>query len=239
MPGFTGLRVVNRYGALALILMAVAGGFGAAWIASRRRVGTALVSAAVLGFLWQVWPARFLIDIPLPSPDLAAAPDYLQPSPDLPEIYVAVQTLPSDAVLLELPFGDYWYNLRYMFFSATHGRRIVNGYSGFFPPGYLARQRVLKQPLLDPERAASALSGATHVILHRRAWKDDTGTRIASWLESLGGRVVGGSSDALIFEMARAERHAARWAETEKGPPTLLHQRPFAGQGPAWRSTRD
>ena len=210
VPGFTGLRVVNRYGALALVLLAVGGGLGAAWIASRRRIGTALVSAAVLVFLWQVWPARFLIDIPLPSPDLAEAPDYLRPSPDLPEIYAAVQTLPSDAVLLELPFGDYWYDLRYMFFSATHGRRIVNGYSGFFPPSYLARQRVLKQPLLDPERAGPALSGATHVIVHRRAWKDDTGTKIAVWLESLGGRVVGGSSDALIFEMANTERLATR-----------------------------
>jgi hypothetical protein len=210
VPGFTGLRVVNRYGALALILLAVAGGFGAACLAARRRAGPGLVSAAVVVFLWQVWPARFQIDVPLPSPDLAAAPDYLRPSPDLPEIYAAVQRLPSDAVLLELPFGDYWYDLRYMFFSATHARRIVNGYSGFFPPSYLARQRVLKQPLLDPERAAPALAGATHVIVHRRAWTDDTGTKIAGWLESLGGRIVGGSSDALIFEMVTTERLATR-----------------------------
>jgi hypothetical protein len=206
VPGFTGLRVVNRYGALALVLVAVAAGFGASWIASRRRAGPLLVGAATALFIWQVWPARFLMDVPLPSPDLAAPPAYLTPTPDLPVIYREVEALPSDAVLLELPFGDYWYDLRYMFFSATHGRRLVNGYSGFFPPSYLARQNVLARPLLDPDRAAAALAGATHVIVHRAAWPDETGTRIAVWLESLGGRVVAGAGDALIVEMATSER---------------------------------
>jgi hypothetical protein len=210
VPGFTGLRVVNRYGALVLVLLAVGAGFGAAWIASRRRVGAPIVWAAVLLFAWQIWPARFPIDVPLPSPELAPAPDYLRPSAELPEIYGAVQRLPSDAVLLELPFGDYWYDLRYMFFSALHGRRIANGYSGFFPPSYLARQRVLRQLLLDPEAAAAALAGVTHVTVHRRAWTDDTGTKIAGWLESLGGHVVAGSSDALLFEMGGTERNVAR-----------------------------
>lgn len=210
VPGFTGLRVVNRYGALVLVLLAVGAGFGAAWIASRRPVGSVIVAAATVMFLWQVWPARSSINVPLPSPELAAVPEYLDPSPHLPAIYREVQALPSDAVLLELPFGDYWYDLRYMFFSATHGRRLVNGYSGFFPPSYLARQRVLTKPLLDPERAAPALAGASHVIVHRRAWTDDTGTRIATWLESLGGRVVAGSGDALIFEMESTERLAVR-----------------------------
>lgn len=214
VPGFTGLRVVSRYGALVLVLMAVGAGLGAAWIATRRPLGPVIVAMATVVFLWQAWPTRFPINVPLPSPGLAAAPDYLEPSPHLPDLYRAVAALPSDAVLLELPFGDHWYDLRYMFFSATHGRRLVNGYSGFFPPSYLARQRVLHTPLLDPERAAPALAGATHVIVHRRAWTDDTGTRIAAWLESLGGRVVAGSGDALIFEMESAERHASRRVES-------------------------
>jgi hypothetical protein len=208
VPGFTGLRVVNRYGALVLIVLPVLAGFGAATVVRWRRIGPAIVGVALAIFLWQVWPPRFVIDAPLPSADLEPTPSYLTPAPVLPGIYREVESLPSDAVLLELPFGDYWYDLRYMFFSTMHGRRLMNGYSGVFPPSYLARQRVLAKPLLDPEGSARALTGATHIIVHRGAWRDDTGTKIASWLESIGAHVVSGSGDALLYQVATTERLA-------------------------------
>ena len=98
-------------------------------------------------------------------------------APELPAIYRAVDALRPGAILVELPFGDPWYDVRYMFFSTTHRRRLLNGYSGIFPPSFRARQRVLSRPLLDPGASAQAIGGATHVVVHRPAWKDDTGAR--------------------------------------------------------------
>ncbi len=144
------------------------------------------------------------------NPLIQPPPAYLEPSPKAPPIYRAVESLPSDAVLVEFPFGIKTYELRYMFFSTIHGRRLMNGHGERLPPSYLARERVLTNPLLDPEQSVRALGGATHVIVHGRAWSDDTGVRIARWLESIGGQAVPTSGDALLYQMVAPERFASR-----------------------------
>lgn len=214
VPGFGALRAPSRFAMLFFFFLALLAGLGASRIAaSAPRFARPIVALALIAYLWQVRPLALPIDQALPSPNLAEPPSYLTPSPTLPTIYREVQGLSSDAVLLELPFGDPWYELRYMFFAATHGRRLVNGYSGVFPPSYLARQRVLAKPLLDPERAALALTGATHVIVHRGAWPDASGTAIAQWLEALGARLLTGAGDALLYEIQTSERLTDRLSE--------------------------
>jgi hypothetical protein len=211
VPGYDGLRVPARFGMLFFMFLSLLAGLGASHVAAvRPRLGPLVVVAALAMYLWQMKPAALPVDTVLTSPELQPAPGYLTPSPDLPSIYRHVQQLPSDAVLLELPFGDPWYELRYMFFAATHRHRLVNGYSGIFPPSYLARQRVLSRPLLDPEAATRALTGATHVIVHRAAWRDDTGSKVSGWLERIGARVLAGSGDALLYEIDTTERLARK-----------------------------
>ncbi len=211
VPGYDGLRVPARFAAVFFFFLALLAGVGTARLATwAPRAAVALTIGAMSVYLWQVRPRAFALDQPLPSPGLAAAPAYLKPSPELPSIYRDVRALPSDAVLLELPFGDPWYELRYMYFAAIHGRRLMNGYSGVFPASYLARQRVLAKPLLDPERAAQALAGATHVIVHRGGWPDATGTAVAARLEALGAQLVGSAGDALLYQMQSLERLARR-----------------------------
>ena len=209
VPGYRGLRVPARFAMLFFFFLALLAGLGAARLARwRPRLAGVVLTLLLAVYLWQVRPQTFPIDQPLSSPDLAPSPAYLIPSPVLPSIYREVAALGADAVLVELPFGDPWYELRYMFFAATHGRRVVNGYSGVFPPSYIARQRVLARPLLDPAAAAQALAGATHVVVHRSAWRDDAGTRIARWLEALGAQLVAGSGEALLYQIQTTERLA-------------------------------
>ena len=52
-----------------------------------------------------------------------------------------------------------------------HGKRIVNGYSGYFPDGYRARAARLAGLWSDRDAAWRAVtsSGATHVLVHRDA----------------------------------------------------------------------
>ncbi len=209
VPGYNALRAPSRFAMLFFFFLALLAGLGANGIASwAPRLARPIVALVLIAYLWHVRPLALPLDQALPSPGLAAPPAYLRPVPTLPTIYREVQALSSDAVLLELPFGDPWYELRYMFFAAIHGRRLVNGYSAIFPLSYLARQRALAKPLVDPERAAQAITGATHVIVHRGAWPDGSGTAIASWLEALGARLITGAGDALLYEIRSDERLA-------------------------------
>jgi hypothetical protein len=121
-----------------------------------------------------------------------------------------VMSLRPGAILAEFPFGDSWYDLRYMYFSATHRRRLLNGYSGIFPPSFLARQRVLARPLLDPDAAAQALGGATHIVVHRHAWADNTGVLVGAWLEAFGARAIGEGDGAILYELPLREGIAER-----------------------------
>jgi hypothetical protein len=202
VPGFKGLRVVHRYGALLLLFLPVLAGIGSASIARVSRVGPALILLATTAFFWQVRPARIPLSLPLPSPGLKAAPQYLEPSVQQPDVYRAVASLDRNAVLAEFPFGDLWYDIRYMFFAATHQRRLMNGYSGLLPPSYLARQKVLARPLDDPAAARSSLIGATHVIVHRSIWPDDTGEELIRWLESMGARRMAEADGAVLLAVA-------------------------------------
>jgi hypothetical protein len=186
---------------------AVQAGFGIV-ILMRWRFGPAIVSVVLVLGLAVVWPTTFPLNRSRPSEGLAAAPAYLEPSPRLPAIYEQVERLSSDAVLIELPFGDPWYDLRYMFFAAVHQRRLANGYGDVLPASFHARRRVLRQPLLDREASTHALIGATHVLVHRRAWQDETGTAITTWIEAIGGHAVATADDAVLYEIATGERLA-------------------------------
>lgn len=210
VPGFSGLRVVSRYGAIVLVLLAVLAGIGASVVRRVPRLGRSLVVAASALFLWQIWPATIPLNGVLPSKTLRTPPPaYLTPSTRLPSIYLAVQGLDPAAIVAELPFGDPWYDLRYMFFSATHQRRLMNGYSGFFPPSYVARQRVLADPLARPAAAIDALAGATHVIVHELAWQEaDTGLKMVAWLESAGAEIVATGNGAALLALSPVRRNA-------------------------------
>jgi hypothetical protein len=209
VPGFNGLRVASRYGAVMLVFLPVLAAMGAASLMQvASRLGRAIVVAVGVAFLWQVWPSTFQVNGVLPSTGLQLPPAYLTPAPELPPIYAAVARLDGAAVVAEFPFGDSWYELRYMFFAATHGRRLMNGYSGVFPASYIGRQRRLADPLASPGAARDALNGATHVVVHERAWADDTGQRIVAWLESLGAVVVAEEDGVRLLAMESLRRDA-------------------------------
>jgi hypothetical protein len=66
---------------------------------------------------------------------------YLPYGRDFPPVYHWLAGQPEEFVLLELPMPaapkEFWREAGYVYFSAFHWKKLVNGYSGFFPPGYL------------------------------------------------------------------------------------------------------
>jgi hypothetical protein len=207
VPGFNGVRAVARMATMFFFFLAMLAGFGVAAIQHRstRAAAQAMAIVACAIFLWQTAPAPLPLDRewPFVSQGLAPVPDYLRPTPSVPSVYRFVATLDPNAVLVEFPFGDNAYDLRYMYFSAAHRRRMLGGYSGVFPDSWVRRRSVLEHPLAHVDAAWTALDGATHAIVHARAWPDATGARIGDWLRAHGAREAGVFDEAHVFELRR------------------------------------
>src|SRR5262249_60675 len=77
--------------------------------------------------------------------------------------------------IVELPLGEPAFDIRYMFYSTGHWRRLVNGYSGGAPESYGFLTEALNDALARPDRAWDALSssGAAHLIVHEGFFLDD------------------------------------------------------------------
>ena len=121
VPMMSFLRAPARVGVMALLGVAVLGGYGAAWLARRRRGSLLVAGLLVLTAveLKAVWP---LVEVP-----------------PVPAVYHHLATLPRGGVVeLHFPYrrNDEHQHARYMFWSMWHWQPLVNGYSDYIPPDF-------------------------------------------------------------------------------------------------------
>jgi hypothetical protein len=186
VPGFDGLRVPARFAMIVVLMLAVLGGYGAAAISRWRWATPALVVLTTALF------AESLVR-PFPINGMGTLRDYAPPEARVyrparaPAVYHRLAQ-ESDVVVAELPLGQPDYDIRAMFYSLVHHGRVLNGYSGFFPPHYGLLALTLSDVPGHATTAWSALreSGASHLIVHEGAWLDDRGPRTTAALKQLG-----------------------------------------------------
>ena len=183
VPGFEGLRVPARYAMIAGVFLSVVAGFGAAALLRRVRAGAAIAAAMAIAFLIE---AAF---VPLPrnltwGDGAIAPPPRVEPAADAPPVYHQLATMPAGTVVAELPFGDPAWELRYVYYSTVHWKRLVNGYSGAFPHGYKVRVALLQRVAENPDEAWRALgeAGTTHVVVHEAAFAPGEADVAKRWL---------------------------------------------------------
>lgn len=198
VPGFDALRVPARFAMIVMLGLAWASAAG--YVAIARRTGT------------RVFPllcALALADaasMPIPLNGRATSDAFLSPPVTIPvtapPLQRAIADLPADAILVEMPFGDVSWEIRYVYLSTFHWRRLVNGYSGHFPPHYLLLRSVLSRLPDDEEPRAwplLAASGATHVIVHGEALGPERTARLRAWLERHGVRLLRQVDEGYIY----------------------------------------
>jgi hypothetical protein len=80
---------------------------------------------------------------------------------------------------------------------------VVNGYSGFTPPGYQDRALAIMSALFDPDGASRAIdaSGATHVLVHESVFPNGMGEQFSQWLTSRGARDIGADRGDRLFQL--------------------------------------
>jgi hypothetical protein len=106
-------------------------------------------------------------------------------------------------VIIEFPFGETAYDLRYVYYSTAHWRRLVNGYSGGFPSWYDKLARELHWPLDDQDRAFQLLAahGVTHVVVHEGVYLNGVGPHVSEWLRSHAATEVAAFGDSKVFAL--------------------------------------
>ena len=165
VPALGAIRCYSRAGQMALVGMAVLAGYGAARI----------VGAGVMG-LWGrggvgAWGHTALAVALVAAINLEAlrAPLWYRDFPGIPAIYDVLRDQPH-AVVVEMPFygrGAFFGNAGYMINATRHRHPIVNGYSGFAPPGFEATAQTMRAFPGDSALELMDTLGVTHVVVHR------------------------------------------------------------------------
>jgi hypothetical protein len=175
LPGFVWLhdhvqavgaiRCYSRAGQMALIGMAVLAGYGAAR-AIGDRGGKGAQSQG--NRPWGRWALAVALVAAI-NLEALRAPLWYRDFPGIPAIYDILRDQPQ-AVIVELPFYDrfaFFKNAPYMINATRHRHPIVNGYSGFAPPGFGATAQTMRAFPGDAALELMRKLGVTHVVVHR------------------------------------------------------------------------
>ena len=205
VPGFDGLRVPARYAMIVTLGLAALGSVGLAAIDRRRRRYASVAAGALIVFE--------AIAIPIPLNQYSA--DYTQPGlaplprvvatggAAAPAVYGFIAQLPPSAVVIELPLGEPAFDVRYMWYSTLHWKRLVNGYSGGAPLHYEFLREALKDLATRPDRAWQAIadSTATHAVVHEGAYADERGRLFGDFFLAHGASAVAVFGTDRVFQL--------------------------------------
>jgi hypothetical protein len=159
IPLFAWLRAPSRFGLIVVFALSVLGGVAvSSWLSRRTRPTAAFAAIAVAAC------AELLV--PLNMPEV----------PPTERVYATLRTLPPGPVI-ELPFfyleDMFPRHTFYMLQSTTHWNPLVNGYSDYIPPDFVANVTTLAPfpsrdslKLLEPNKVRYA-------IFHRYWYNDE------------------------------------------------------------------
>lgn len=155
VPALGAIRCYSRAGQMALVGMGVLAGYGTARLLALPRTAR---SAAIAG----------AVIVAAVNAEAWRAPFWYREFGGIPPIYDRLRD-ERRAVVIELPFADrrsFFANAPYMINATRHRHPIVNGYSGFAPPGFDETAQVMRAfPDLQSIEAMHKL-GVTHVVVH-------------------------------------------------------------------------
>ena len=148
LPGFNTLRVPARFWMAVTVCLAIVGAIVFARLTEnigRLRLSAAgLVAFCILADTW-------MSAMPLADP---------------PKPFAIFSCAPGTGAIMELPLGETYLDVAAMYRQMSHGRPLVNGYSGYFPPHYGALRFGLA--LRDHDvLTALAARGVTEIIVNR------------------------------------------------------------------------
>jgi hypothetical protein len=184
VQAYRGLRASARLGIFVLMFLAVLAAFGYAALVEGRRTATRAVLVAALAFGLLAEYRTTLILVPYPN----LAPPIYRMLARLPRGIVAEFPAPQPETLP----GE---EAKYAYMSTFHWFPLVNGYSGIYPPSYLARLVQLEN-FPDPRSIIQLRKdNVGYVMVHRFAQTDAAFTALRERILATGNLVELGAFD--------------------------------------------
>jgi hypothetical protein len=204
VPGFAGLRVPARYAIIAGVFLSMMCGYGVAALMKRTVHRAAMAVAICAAFVVEAWFAPMYVNQTWGDSGVTP-PAHVETAAHAPAVYQAIRTLPDTTIVTEFPFGDPAWELRYVYYSTAHWKRIVNGYSGGFPQSYKVRVALLQRVSEHPDAAWSALrdAGTTTVVVHEAAYLRGAAAPVEAWLAAHGATEQQRFGSDVLFAMPR------------------------------------
>ncbi len=199
LPGLSGMRVPARFYAFASLAIAFLAAQGYDRLRSRIPARLSAQAAAFAGLLALLWL------------DLRPVPPDWPMLPEIPGVYTRVASDPAVHAILELPFAtqDDADNIVYLYFQTAHWKPLVNGYSGFLPPGYAERRERLV-PFPDAAGLAELRAlGVTHIVVHQELMPRWQRRAYQAWLRSSGLSEVSHSGRVALLSLGPIEHPTA------------------------------
>jgi hypothetical protein len=175
VPGFKGIRVPARYGIFVIFCLIVLAAYGLKNVlqAIRKKEIKIAFSIGLIVFL---------------NLEYLAIPHQIKIIPvshDVPPTYAWIKNKPGDFAVVELPFfKKVDHEAKYMYLSLYHGKRMINGYSGFIPLSTFYIRRVFdgfpSQASLDILKALNI----KYAIVHPKLWGDEKAPRVMDRLNN-------------------------------------------------------
>jgi hypothetical protein len=206
VPGIDGLRVPARLAMIVALCLAITAAYGLLYLERAYRTGGIVLGALGFAFLVEAAGVPVPLNQTFKYANLQLLSARVYPPSQAPAVYKSLTTLPDEAVIVEFPFGVVGYEVRYMFYSTLHWKRMLNGYSGGFPPSYTRNQAALSRVIERPEAAWAALSasGATHAIVHEKTYPRRRRRTVSRWLRHHGAREIARFGTDHVFVLPAA-----------------------------------
>lgn len=162
VPGFDGLRALGRFFIVILLSISVIVGFGLNLFLKRIKkrflYGAIIIIISSFVMLEYLWVPPFQ---PVEYREAVV-------NEEIPEVYHWLKNLPEDTVILELPLDVHLRDsTEYLYLSTYHWKKMVNGYSGFFPDDYIELEKMVTEDFVADETQDRISSiGVEYVVIH-------------------------------------------------------------------------
>jgi len=225
IPGFNGLRVPARIHIMTMLSIAVLAAFGMRFLTAKIR-GSA--RAAAVGLIAVLVLVEF-VSAPVPLTDFP-------PGGRIPEVYRWLAAQKEEGLaLLELPlpaprWGIGLVECPRMYFSTVHWHKLVNGYSGYFPPLYDELLRRWRECSLGQNIADARDLGVRLLVFHSSQYSSSDFAAKEEQLAEMRNhvRLLGRFGEAVVYEIR---------GESSPGPD--FSARPYRGisRTRAWKAS--
>jgi hypothetical protein len=167
VPGFKFIRVPARIGMFVSFFLSLLSAYG---ICRLMRIN--------------IMKKIVFVIIPVILIEYVSFPIKLHPFEETPEVYRWMEKEKGDFSIIELPIDDPMLNIQFVYHSTKHWKKLVNGYSGFFPPSDFFVQEAYANNLPALLDYLDYIK-AKYVILHRDHINDTQIEKFRGMNESL------------------------------------------------------